>query len=233
MTDSCHIWFVILLLEVKVMKYTWRKQEKEFYLPTNKPSLVNIPKAKFLCIKGKGNPNHEDFSCRVKALYKLSYTIKMLPKNNIVPKGYYDYTVYPLEGLWYLSDKGKQETNLNKDELIYTLMIKQPDFVNDEVLNEAIEIANKKTTNLLLSEVYLEEIEDGLSVQMLHIGSYDDEPNTFHQMKVFINENHLKIKTSVHREIYLSDARRVEEEKRKTVLRYLISNVDEEDRNHE
>lgn len=203
------------------MKYEWRKQEKQFYLPKDKPMLIDIPKANYLCIQGKGNPNKEDFSNRVAVLYKLSYTIKMLPKKGFIPKDYYDYTVYPLEGLWDLSDKGKQSQQFNKDELLYTIMIKQPDFVNKEVLAKALDLINI-TSNALFKDVYLKEIEDGLSVQMLHIGSYDDESISFQHMNTFIKENHLQRKTQVHREIYLSDTRKVKQEKLKTVLRYMV-----------
>lgn len=203
------------------MKYEWRKQEKQFYLPKDKPMLIDIPKANYLCIQGKGNPNNEDFSNRVAVLYKLSYTIKMLPKKGFIPKDYYDYTVYPLEGLWDLSDKGKQSQQFNKDELLYTIMIKQPDFVNKEVLAKALDLINI-TSNALFKDVYLKEIEDGLSVQMLHIGSYDDESISFQHMNTFIKENHLQRKTQVHREIYLSDTRKVKQEKLKTVLRYMV-----------
>lgn len=203
------------------MKYEWRKQEKQFYLPKDKPMLIDIPKANYLCIQGKGNPNNEDFSNRVAVLYKLSYTIKMLPKKGFIPKDYYDYTVYPLEGLWDLSDKGKQSQQFNKDELLYTIMIKQPDFVNKEVLAKALDLINI-TSNALFKDVYLKEIEDGLSVQMLHTGSYDDESISFQHMNTFIKENHLQRKTQVHREIYLSDTRKVKQEKLKTVLRYMV-----------
>lgn len=203
------------------MKYEWRKQEKQFYLPKDKPMLIDIPKANYLCIQGKGNPNNEDFSNRVAFLYKLSYTIKMLPKKGFIPKDYYDYTVYPLEGLWDLSDKGKQSQQFNKDELLYTIMIKQPDFVNKEVLAKALDLINI-TSNALFKDVYLKEIEDGLSVQMLHTGSYDDESISFQHMNTFIKENHLQRKTQVHREIYLSDTRKVKQEKLKTVLRYMV-----------
>lgn len=203
------------------MKYEWRKQEKQFYLPKDKPMLIDIPKANYLCIQGKGNPNKEDFSNRVAVLYKLSYTIKMLPKKGFIPKDYYDYTVYPLEGLWDLSDKGKQSQQFNKDELLYTIMIKQPDFVNKEVLAKALDLINI-TSNALFKDVYLKEIEDGLSVQMLHTGSYDDESISFQHMNTFIKENHLQRKTQVHREIYLSDGRKVKQEKLKTVLRYMV-----------
>lgn len=204
------------------MKYEWRKEEKDMYLPKQKPTLVSVPKSKYFCIKGKGNPNNEDFSKRIEVLYTLSYTVRMMPRNGYTPDGYFEYTVYPLEGLWDLTEEGRKSKTLLKDELIYTIMIKQPDFVTTEVFQKAFEIANKKKPNQLLKEVYLDEIEGGLSVQMLHIGDYDSEPETFEKMKEFIKTNNLEIKTLVHREIYLSDARRVDKDKLKTVLRYRV-----------
>lgn len=204
------------------MKYEWKKEEKSIYMPKDKPTLVNVPKAKYFCIKGQGNPNGEDYSNRVGALYSLAYAVRMMPKNGFTPDGYFEYTVYPLEGLWDLTEEGRKSEVLNKDELLYTIMIKQPDFVTDEVVKKAFEIVNRKKSNPLLKEVYYDEIEDGLSVQMLHIGSYDNESVSFNKMKEYIKGSNLKIKTLVHREIYLSDPRKVEKDKLKTVLRYRV-----------
>lgn len=204
------------------MKHEYKKHEKELYCPKDKPVLVTVPKQKFFCIKGKGNPNSEDFAERIGVLYSLAYAVRMMPKNGFTPEGYFEYTVYPLEGLWDLTEEGRKSEVLNKDELVYTIMIRQPDFVNDEVVEKAFEIANKKKPHPLFKEAYFDEIEDGLSVQILHIGSYDSEPESFNKMKAFIEDNGLQIKTLVHREIYLSDARRVEKDKLKTVLRYRV-----------
>ena len=210
-------------MEVLILKYEWKKEEKEIYLPKEKPTLVEVPKAKYFCIKGKGNPNGEDFSNRIAVLYSLAYLVRMMPKNGFTPDGYFEYTVYPLEGLWDMTEEGKKSETFNKDELLYTIMIKQPDFVNEEVVKKAFEIANRKKPTRLLEEAYFDEIEDGLAVQMLHIGSYDTEPESFTKMKYYINENNLKIKSLVHREIYLSDARKIEKDKLKTVLRYMVT----------
>ncbi len=146
----------------------------------------------------------------------------MMPKNGFTPDGYFEYTVYPLEGIWDLTEEGKKSDILNKDELLYTIMIRQPDFVTNEVVAKAFEIVNKKKPHPLLKEVYFDEIEDGLSVQIMHKGSYDDEPASFEKMLNFINENGYERKSMVHREIYLSDARKTEKDKLKTVLRYMI-----------
>lgn len=204
------------------MKYEWKKQEKNLYLPKNKPDLITIPKQKFFMIKGKGNPNDEDFAERIGALYSLAYAVRMMPRQGYTPDGYFEYTVYPLEGVWDLTEKGRKLDTLNKDELLYTIMIRQPDFVTEEVVSKAFENVRKKKPNPLIEEVTFEIMEDGLSVQMMHIGSYDDEPQSFEQMKEFIKENDLEITTLVHREIYISDTRRTEKSKLKTVLRYKV-----------
>ncbi len=204
------------------MKYEWRKKEKELYLPKDKPVLITVPEQKFLMISGKGDPNQEEFSEKVAALYSLSYAIRMMPRNGYTPDGYFEYTVYPLEGIWDLTEKGRKSPTLIKDELLYTIMIRQPDFVTEEVVEKAFEIAGKKKPNPLLDEVSFDTMEDGLSVQMMHIGPYDDETRTFDQMKKFIQENDLEIITLAHREIYISDPRRTDPSKLKTVLRYRV-----------
>jgi len=204
------------------MKHEWRKHEKNLYIPKQKAELITVPELKFLMINGKGNPNGEDFSERIGVLYSLAYAIRMMPKQGHTPEGYFEYTVYPLEGLWDLTEKGRALDTLDKDELLYTIMIRQPDFVTEEVVAKAFETARKKKPHPLLDEVTFDIIEDGLSVQILHLGSYDNESESFQIMKEFINNKNLEIISLKHREIYLSDARRVEESKLKTVLRYTV-----------
>jgi len=205
------------------MKFEWKKQEKNLYLPKEKPDIITVPQQKFFMISGKGNPNDEEFSEKIGILYSLAYAVRMMPKQGYTPDGYYEYTVYPLEGIWDLTEEGKQSKTLNKDELLYTIMIRQPDFLTQEIVNKAFENVRKKKNHPLLDDVTFETMEDGLSVQMMHIGSYDDEPQSFEQMKKFIKENNLEITTLRHREIYLSDARKTEKSKLKTVLRYMVS----------
>lgn len=204
------------------MKHEWRKKEKEYYIPKEKPQLVEIPEFKFFTLKGQGNPNTAAFKECIEVLYSLSYAIRMMPRNNINPEGYFEYTVYPLEGTWDLTEKGRLEETLNKDELIFKLMIRQPDFVTEEIANMAMEIVKKKKNHPLLEKVEFEAIEEGLCVQMLHVGSYDDEARTFSIMKDFCVENNLEIKTLVHKEIYISDFRKTEASKLKTTLRYCV-----------
>lgn len=208
------------------MKHEWRKEEKELYIPKEKPVLVNVPKHKFLTIKGEGNPNGPDFAKRIETLYALSYGIKMLPRKGVEIEGYYEYTVYPLEGVWDLSEEGRRKDYLDKNELVYKIMIRQPDFITKDIVDKVMENVKNKKPELFVSDVEFEEIEDGLSVQMLHVGPYDDEYKTFEKMNMFIEENNLVKTTLIHKEIYLSDFRRVEKEKLKTVLRYFVKYKD-------
>ncbi|NSA17666.1 hypothetical protein FHU25_001626 [Clostridium saccharobutylicum] len=198
------------------------KARKKFILTKRETKFDNSTTTKFFMISGKGNPNDEEFSEKIGILYSLAYAVRMMPKQGYTPDGYFEYTVYPLEGIWNLTEEGKQSNTLNKEELLYTIMIRQPDFVTQEVVNNAFENVRKKKNHPLLDYVNFETMEEGLSVQMMHIGSYDDEPQSFEQMKKFIEENNLKRTTLKHREIYLSDARKTEESKLKTVLRYMV-----------
>jgi len=202
-----------------MMKHEWKKQEKELYLPKDMPVLITVPKHKFFAIKGKGDPNGEDFSERIGVLYSLAYAVRMMPKSGFTPDGYFEYTVYPLEGVWENSDVA------DKNSYIYTLMIRQPDFVTDEIAEKAFEAVKKKKPHAFLSQTYFCEMEDGLSVQIMHNGDYDNEPVSFAQMQKYLDENGLIRKADNHREIYLTDANKVERDKAKTVLRYCVSTV--------
>ncbi|WP_297421399.1 GyrI-like domain-containing protein [Clostridium sp.] len=205
------------------MKYEWKKHAKEYYMPKSEVEIIPIPEFKFFMIKGKGNPNHEHFSEEVGVLYSLSYAVKMMPKSGVIPEGYFDYAVFPLEGVWDISEEGKGKNNIDKNEFIYTIMIRQPDFVTEEIAMKAIEIVKKKKPHPLLESVIFSSIEDGLCVQMMHNGSYDDEPRSFQKMKEFCDQNNLERVSMPHREIYISDARKVEQSKLKTVLRYKVN----------
>lgn len=204
------------------MKHEWKKQEKAIYLPKNKPELVSVPSFKFFTIDGKGNPNDEAFSEAIGVLYSLSYGIKMLPKKGIIPNGYFDYSIYPLEGIWDLSDEAKNNNTFNKNEFIYKIMIRQPDFVTKELAEETIQAVKNKKPHPLLEVVKLETIEDGMSVQILHTGAYDNEPENFERMDEFCISNGLERTKLTHREIYITDARKTATEKLKTILRYSV-----------
>ncbi|SHI78764.1 GyrI-like domain-containing protein [Propionispora hippei] len=207
------------------MKYEWKKEEKQLYLPKTLPELITVPKQKFFMLKGKGNPNRDSFAEEVGVLYSLAYAVRMMPKQGYTPEGYFEYTVYPLEGLWDLTEEGRKSATLDKDEFLYTIMIRQPDFVTQDVADKAFELVRKKKPHPLLERVVFDTMEDGLSVQMLHLGSYDNEPQSFNLMRDFIAKNNLEITSLKHREIYLSDARKVEPAKLKTVLRYRVKPI--------
>lgn len=204
------------------MKYEWRKQEKKIYLPKKHPEFVQIPPMKYFMIDGRGNPNDEAFSEVIGVIYSLSYAIKMMPKSGEVPEGYFEYTVFPLEGIWDLDEEGKKNKTLDKERLVYTLMIRQPDFVNEELARKVIDRTKMKKPHVLLEKVKFGTLEDGPCVQMMHIGSYDTEPESFKLMEEFCNDNGLKRKEQSHREIYISDFRKTDPEKLNTVLRFKV-----------
>jgi hypothetical protein len=202
------------------VKYEWKKQDKGLYLPKNRPEIVIVPSMRFFMLDGRGNPNNEDFAEAVGVLYSLAYAIKMMPRKGYTPEGYYDYSVFPLEGVWDLAPEARELEVLDKDSLIYTIMIRQPDFVTDETAQRAIEAVAKKSKHPLLTKVRFGCIEEGLCVQMLHIGSFDSEPASFAVMEEFCDANGLRRLSKIHREIYLSDARKTAPERLQTVLRF-------------
>lgn len=207
------------------MKHEWRKKEKGVYLPKNKPVLINVPTYTFLTIAGTGNPNSSSFADYIGVLYALSYAIKMTPKKmEQPPVGYYDYTVYPLEGVWDITEEAKKrfEGTINKDDLVFQLMIRQPDFLKPSFFEEMLALTQKKKPNPLLEQVQLEEITEGSCIQMLHVGPYEDEDKSFALMETFAAEQQLIRTSKIHREIYLSDFRKVAPEKLKTVLRFQV-----------
>ena len=198
------------------------KERKKLYIPKQKPELITVPEQKFFMIKGKGNPNGEEFAEKIGVLYSLAYAIRMMPKQGFTPEGYSEYTVYPLEGVWDLTDEGRKSEILNKDELVYRIMIRQPDFTTDDVVERAFEHVRKKKPHPYLDDVLFHTMEDGLSLPMLHVGSYDNEPQSFQVMHEYAENHQLERTSFVHREIYLSGFRKVASEKLKTVLRFKI-----------
>lgn len=200
------------------MKYEWRKQEKELYGVKTKAVLVDVPKQKFITIKGKGNPNEEDFSNRISTLYSVAYGIKMLFKKLALNNEINDFTVFPLEGLWQKGDK----VEFDKNDLSYTLMIKQPDFITEEIYNQALKIVKQKKPNNLYEGISFKEFEGEKAIQILHLGSFDDEPQSFEKMDKLATELQLKRTSNVHLEIYLTNKNRTSEEKQKTILRYSV-----------
>ncbi len=180
--------------------------------------VIEHPVQSFIMLNGQGNPNKADFSERVSALYSLAYAIKMEYKKTAHHQEFIDFTVYPLEGIWQQTEA---ET-LVKDDLVYTIMIAQPEFITNEMVETALEKVKVKKPNPFYNEIRFERISEGSSVAMLHVGPFDDEPQTFAKMDAFCQENGLKRCTAYHREIYLNNKNRTAPEKLKTILRYSV-----------
>ncbi len=206
------------------MKHEWKKHEKALYIPKTKPEFIKVPAFNFFSIEGQGNPNDPFFADYIGVLYSLAYGVKMSPKAGIAPANYFDYTVYPLEGVWDITPEAKKKYDgaLDKNTLVFNLMIRQPDFVTPQFATEVIECTKKKKPHPLLERIKFGSLEDADCVQMLHVGKYDDEPASFKQMEDFCTQNNLARESKIHREIYLSDARKVSPEKLKTVLRFKV-----------
>lgn len=208
----------------------FKKTQKELYAPKATPSIIDVPKMVFLMVDGVGDPNTSvEYSEAVEALYALSYAIKMSKKGDEVPEDYFDYVVPPLEGLWSLNDGGKfvgsGEAISDKNKLIWTSMLRQPDFVTPEVFHWAYEKVAKKKPKLDLSKVRYKSFTEGLCAQAMHFGPYDDEPTTIAELSKFIREQGYVEDMAGerrHHEIYLSDPRKTDPEKMKTVIRHPI-----------
>lgn len=208
------------------MKHEWKKHEKELYNVKPTPSLLVAPRQQFVMISGAGNPNEAEFAEKVGVLYALAYTIKMrykklsaeLSPGERAAAACTDYIVYPLEGAW-TSSTGDP---LDKSSYVYTIMIRQPDVITRPMYEEAVAAAEKKLETSLLQQAEFGTMEDGLSVQMLHVGPFDDEPASFEQMNKFAADNGVKRLDHVHREIYLSDFRKANPAKLRTILRYRV-----------
>ena len=201
------------------MKYEWKKNEKNLYGVKQKPQLIEIPSAYYIMIKGEGNPNESDFSNRVSALYSLAYGIKMLFKNMEKEElEYSDFTVFPLEGILEKSD----DEEFDKNKLKYTIMIKQPYFITKEIFDLAFEKVKKKKPNELYDEISFDCIENKKAIQILHIGSFDTEIESFEKLDNFASEMNLERSEKLHTEIYLNNKNRTAEDKLKTILRYNV-----------
>ncbi len=207
-------------------KLEYKKEFKELYLPKNNPNVIDVPSMRFVIIDGEGDPNGEEFSLAVAALYSFSYAVKMSYKSKEIPEGFYDYTVFPLEGVWDLVDKTKSTTD--KSNFAYSMMIRQPDFLTNELFERFITETKKKKPNAYLDKIKYDTINEGLCCQMLHLGSYDDEPASFKSMEQFCKHNGYDRSSRRHREIYLSDPRKTEAGKLKTVLRFKVKKTQEE-----
>ena len=210
------------------MAFDFKKEYKEFYMPKNKPQIVNVPKANYIAVRGKGNPNEADgaYQQAMRVLYSVAYTLKMSYKTDYKIEGFFEYVVPPLEGFWWQEGiDGVDYTN--KDAFQWISVIRLPDFIMEKDFAWAVETATKKKKLDCSSAEFL-TIDEGLCVQIMHIGAYDNEPETVAVMDAFLEETGYVndfSETRLHHEIYLSDPRRTAPEKLKTVIRHPIRKV--------
>ena len=210
------------------MAFDFKKEYKEFYMPKNKPQIVTVPKANYVAVRGKGNPNDEGgaYQQAMSVLYSVAYTLKMSHKTDYKIEGFFEYVVPPLEGFWWQEGiDGVDYTN--KDAFQWISVIRLPDFITEKDFNWAVETAAKKKKLDCSSAEFL-TIDEGLCVQIMHIGAYDNEPETVAVMDAFLEETGYVNDFSeirLHHEIYLSDPRRTAPEKLKTVIRHPIRKV--------
>lgn len=210
------------------MAFDYKKEYKEFYMPKNKPSIVTVPQMNYLAVRGKGNPNdeHGEYKESIELLYSIAFTIKMSYKGDYKIEGYFEYVVPPLEGFWWQDGIKGMDYN-KKDELNFISIIRLPDFVTKQDFKWAIETAAKKK-KVDFSKVEFLIYEEGLCVQCMHLGPFDEEPATVKLMDDYIKENEYITdisETRFHHEIYLSDPRRCEPSKLKTVIRHPIKKI--------
>lgn len=208
-------------------KLDYKKEYKNLYQPKTKPSVIDVPEMIFIAVDGKGDPNTcDEYKQAMEILYGLSFTIKMSKMNGTQPDGYFEYVVPPLEGLWSMDDATFDGLNIaDKNKFKWTSMIRQPEFVTEEVFESAKIALKKKKPDLDLTKARLMKMTEGLCVQIMHKGAYDDEPASIERMKEFVAENgYIEdfSESRMHHEIYLSDPRKCAPEKLKTVIRHPI-----------
>lgn len=206
------------------MAFDFKKEFKEFYLPAATPTLVTVPVMSFLAVRGKGNPNEESgaYKQALEQLYGIAYTLKMSYKSDYRIKGFYEYVVPPLEGLWW-AENGEIDY-AHKEGFCFISMIRLPDFITEKDVQWAISEATRKK-KMDFSQVEFLRYDEGLCVQCMHIGSYDDEPATIKSMVEYAQSQGYQIAIDTnrrHHEIYLSDPRKTSADKLKTVIRYPI-----------
>ena len=207
------------------MAFDFKREYKEFYLPPERPTIVTVPAMHYLAVRGKGDPNAEGgaYKAAIELLYGVAYTIKMSKKTDHRIEGYFDYVVPPLEGFW--QQEGTQGMDYaRKEDLQWISVIRLPDFVTEGDFAWAVAEATAKKKKDHSAVEYL-PVEEGLCVQCMHLGSYDDEPATVERMHAFLEEQGYVLDISparLHHEIYLSDPRKTVPEKQKTVIRHPI-----------
>lgn len=210
-------------------KIDYKKTEKQYYLP-KAPAILPVPEMVFIAVDGAGDPNTSPaYAEALEILYGLSFTIKMSKMSGSQPDGYFDYVVPPLEGLWWTAAPGFDgRPQENKDAFIWTSLIRQPDFVTEEVFQWAKEKLSQKKPELALEKARYLRWEEGLSAHILHIGPYDAETESIDKLSDFIVKEGYTLDfsdTRRHHEIYLSDPRRTSPEKLKTVIRHPVRKI--------
>ena len=210
------------------MPFDFKKEYKEFYLPPAKPVIVIVPKANYIAVRGKGDPNDEGgaYQQAIGILYAVAYTLKMSYKTDHRIKGFYDYVVPPLEGFWWQEGIDGVDYS-DKSAFCWISVIRLPDFITKADLDWAVQTASKKKKTDCSKAEFL-TIDEGLCVQIMHIGPYDNEPASVALMDRFLAENGYEndiTATRLHHEIYLSDAKKVAPEKWKTVIRHPIKKM--------
>ena len=211
------------------MAFDFKKEYKEFYMPKDRPEIVTVPKANYIAVRGQGDPNAEDgeYQKALGVLYAVAYTIKMSYKTDHRIEGFFEYVVPPLEGFWW-QDGVTGVDYSDKGSFNWISVIRLPDFVTEDDFRWAVETATKKK-KLDCSKAEFLTVDEGLCVQIMHTGSYDDEPATVEKMDRFLEENGYEndlSDTRLHHEIYLSDARKTPPEKNRTVIRHPIRKKD-------
>ena len=203
-------------------KLDFKKAYPDLYLPKQTPSLVAVPPMPFLMVDGTGDPAGECYQEAVQTLYALAFSIKMRKRTGNVPQGYVDYVVPPLEGLWW--SEGGQLDLSDRSSWHWTAMIRQPDFVSKAVFEEAAAQVRRKKPEVPVEKARLEMFEEGLCVQAMHLGPYSTEAATMNALVRFARENGYQedLDERKHHELYLSDPRRANPDRLKTVLRVPI-----------
>ena len=214
------------------MAFDYKKEYKEFYMPKDKPAIVTVPKMNFIAVRGSGDPNDEggDYKQAIGLLYAIAFTIKMSKKGSRQIEGYFDYVVPPLEGFWWQNGVNGIDYS-RKADFKWISVIRLPDFVTKADFEWAISEATAKKKQDF-SKVEFFTYDEGLCVQCMHIGAYDDEPATVEAMHRFMEKQGYVLDITdkrLHHEIYLSDARKVSPEKLKTVIRHPIRAQDVRD----
>ena len=210
---------------IRKMAFDFKKEYKEFYLPPAKPVVVTVPKANYIAVRGKGNPNEEGgaYQQAIGILYAVAYTLKMSYKTDHRIEGFYEYVVPPLEGFWWQEGIDGIDYS-DKSTFCWISVIRLPDFITKADFDWAVQTASKKK-KIDCSKAEFLTIDEGLCVQIMHIGPYDDEPASVALMDRFLEENGYEndlSATRLHHEIYLSDARKIAPENWKTVIRHPI-----------